>query len=168
MVIENDPSARVQLRASSELQPPACCYICGSGNCDKGYVDFGTFVDYHGAFYLCVTCVEQVVSVVGFFSPEEVAGQQELLGHLKTKIDDLESALNDATERADAANRLLASRFASSGSSESVTPVPEQRPEPTTDPQPFGRSEGGESESEKSTKGSERRRVSGLVAHDVT
>jgi hypothetical protein len=65
MNYEHTPSDRVQVRAIGELQSPATCALCGSGNCDEGYVDTGVWVDYFGNVYYCMTCVEQIIGVIG-------------------------------------------------------------------------------------------------------
>lgn len=82
MVIENDPSARMQLRTRGELVHPGRCMVCGNGNCDEGYLDLGVFFDYEGTMYLCFLCCTQAGETIGMFTPEEVKSQQELIEKL--------------------------------------------------------------------------------------
>lgn len=89
-LVENDPSARVQFRRLGELRSPASCYVCGSGTREEGYLDFDTFIDYHGNFYLCVECAKQCANVMGWISPEEAATQIDLAESLLTKNAELE------------------------------------------------------------------------------
>lgn len=85
MAIENDPSARMQLRTRGELQHPGSCMVCGSGVCDLGYVDLGVFYDYEGTMYLCHTCVTQAAEIIGMFTPEQVESQRQLLDDLTSQ-----------------------------------------------------------------------------------
>ena len=114
-----DPSARIQLRARSELQPPGTCYVCGNGTCDDGYLDFGTFVDFHGSFYLCLTCATQLAEVIGWFSPAEVQTTQALMETLKTENESLMEELNYARPIVDAVRGLAAAK-SSSGALDSL------------------------------------------------
>lgn len=154
-LVENDPSARIQLRRIGELQMPATCYVCGSGNCEEGYLDFGTFVDYHGTFYLCMTCFEQSAAVAGFYSPEEVRTQVGDMEQVLAKNTELIAELEEANEYVASANKLLGSRYnyqSESSSSASYINAEESDPEPERDPKPVRRSASGESESEESIK----------------
>lgn len=85
MVIENDPSARMQIRSRGELVHPGRCMVCGSGNCDEGYIDLGVYFDYEGTMYLCKTCCYQAGETFGMFTPDEVKSQQELIERLTTE-----------------------------------------------------------------------------------
>lgn len=85
MAIENDPSARMQLRTRGELQHPGSCMVCGSGVCDLGYVDLGVFYDYEGTMYLCHACVTQAAEIIGMFTPEQVESQRQLLDDLTSQ-----------------------------------------------------------------------------------
>lgn len=85
MVIENDPSARMQLRSRGELVHPGQCMVCGNGTCDEGYIDLGVFFDYEGTMYLCKTCCYQAGETFGMFTPDEVKSQQELIERLTTE-----------------------------------------------------------------------------------
>ena len=82
MVIENDPSARMQVRSKGELVHPGRCMVCGNGNCDSGYLDLGVFFDYEGTMYLCMSCCTQAGETIGMFTPDEVKSQQELIEKL--------------------------------------------------------------------------------------
>lgn len=73
---ETLPSDRVQLRSQSELRDPGSCALCGSGNCDEGYVDTGVWIDYHGNVYFCMNCMRQIVGTIRALTPEEA---QELI-----------------------------------------------------------------------------------------
>lgn len=82
MAIENDPSARMQLRTRGELMHPGTCMCCGSGVCDEGYLDLGVFFDYEGTMYLCHTCTTQAGETIGMFTPDQVNSQLSLLEQL--------------------------------------------------------------------------------------
>lgn len=85
MVIENDPSARMQLRSRGELVAPGTCMVCGSGTRDEGYVDLNVFIEYVGTAYLCFLCVQQAAEIIGMFTPAEVQSQQDLIAELSEK-----------------------------------------------------------------------------------
>lgn len=112
-MVDNDPSARFQLRSISELQIPASCYVCGNGNCDAGYVDFGTFVDYHGSFYVCLTCAKQVAELIGWYSPDEVRTTQALMEQLTETNISLTEELSNARPIVNAVRGLAAAHSSS-------------------------------------------------------
>ncbi len=67
--LETDPSRRIIARTRGELMPPGCCKICGNGDTERTYVDFGIFVDYEGTWYICNLCFkEAAVEVMGYFT----------------------------------------------------------------------------------------------------
>lgn len=96
MVIENDPSARMQVRSMGELMHPAQCMVCGNGMCEEGYLDLGVFYDYEGTMYLCKTCCYQAGETFGMFTPDEVMTQQRLINTLSEDNDFLKKELEDA------------------------------------------------------------------------
>lgn len=106
-----DPSDRMQVRAVGELQQPASCLICGTGNCDEGYLDLAVFIDYVGTAYLCKTCLYEGAETFGMFTPDEVASQQKLLDELNKANAELQEQLDAALKHVDSANTLLHSAF---------------------------------------------------------
>lgn len=102
MAIENDPSARMQVLSRGELNLPGTCYVCGNGTCEEGYLDFNTFIDYHGNFYLCMTCAVQAAETIGCFTPEQVALMNELGEKAAEKVKVLEQELANARPILDA------------------------------------------------------------------
>ena len=121
--IENEPSARIQYRRIGELQLPAQCYVCGNSGCEEGYLDFGTFVDYHGAFYLCVTCFMQGARLLRLFTPEEVETQVSLQEDLLAEIASLTLEVKTAHEYVDNANRMLSSHFSVTAANDGGLPA---------------------------------------------
>lgn len=115
MIPENDPSARMQIRSIGELQLPGSCYVCGNGNCDEGYVDFGTFVDYHGSFYMCLICAKQLAELLGYFSPDEVQTTQALLSTYVTENESLKKELDNARPVLDSLTSFMRSTVQSGG-----------------------------------------------------
>ena len=95
MAIENDPSARMQVLSRGELNLPGTCYVCGNGTCDDGYLDFGTFIEFHGNFYLCMTCAVQAAETIGCFTPEQVALMQKLGDEAAERVKELEQELEN-------------------------------------------------------------------------
>lgn len=95
MVIENDPSARMQVRSMGELMHPASCSVCGSGNCEKGYLDLGVFYDYEGQVYLCMICATQAGETIGLYTPDEVKQNVDLINELAAENAKLKEELND-------------------------------------------------------------------------
>lgn len=102
MAIENDPSARMQVLSRGELNLPGSCYVCGNGTCEEGYLDFNTFIDYHGNFYLCMTCAVQAAETIGCFTPEQVALMNELGEKAAERVKELEQELENARPILDA------------------------------------------------------------------
>lgn len=122
MIVENDPSARMQLRSRGQLVAPASCCVCGNATCDEGYLDLGAFVDFHGTLYLCMNCITQGAEVCGMFTPQEVAHFQRQIEGLIKKNETLTKELANVTEHRDALDNAL--RHAYSSSSGDVVSVP--------------------------------------------
>lgn len=106
MAIENDPSARMQLRTRGELVHPGSCMVCGSGTCDEGYLDLGVFFDYEGTMYLCHTCATQAGETIGMFTPDQVNSQLSLLEQLTQENAKYKEELDNVRPLVDAVNRL--------------------------------------------------------------
>ena len=95
-MIENDPSARMQVRSMGELMHPASCCVCGNGTCDDGYLDLGVYYDYEGQMYLCMTCATQAGETIGMFTPEEFKIAQTAVNTLQAEKDKLLQELDYA------------------------------------------------------------------------
>ncbi len=147
MAIENDPSARIQFLNIGSLLAPGSCYVCGSGTCEEGYLDFGTFVDYHGSFYLCMTCFKQAAELLGFFTALEAEHlnkqNEELLAHNK----ELEQKLEEAIEYGRSLNVVLRDQFSNGSGPDSASDAVQAEPvQSEPDPNPLKRNDSGESE----------------------
>ena len=159
----------MQVRSRAELQLPGSCYVCGSGNCDDGYVDFGTFVDYHGNFYLCVTCAEQLAETIGWIHPDIFNQVTKGSADVRDQLRSTESELADARREIDSLRVVLSSSlvagndFASSKASAAFE-LQQQGIIPT----PFAAATSGESESEESDSGKERPRIAGPKSRNLT
>lgn len=144
MVIENNPSAKMQVRSRGQLVAPACCCVCGNATCDDGYLDLGAFVDFHGTLYLCMTCVYQGAETCGMFTPAEVSLLLKQVEELLAEKEQLTSELNDAHAHISNFDRLMRAAFstggvldtiASEGTTEAVSGSEDREPEveePTT------------------------------------
>jgi hypothetical protein len=93
MILENDPSARMQLRSMGELVHPAACCVCGNGVCEAGYIDLGVYYDYEGQMYLCKTCLYQAGETFGMFTPDEVKIIQDQLVSITNENEKLKEEL---------------------------------------------------------------------------
>lgn len=111
MSIENDPSARMQLRSRGELRHPGSCMICGNGTNDDGYVDLGVFFDYEGTMYLDMTCALQIAVLIGCVTPDDIKIFQEAAEKAAKERDDLHKDLDNAQHHIDTVNALLRSKF---------------------------------------------------------
>lgn len=139
MILENNPSARMQVRSRGELVAPACCCVCGNATCDDGYIDLGVYIDFHGTVYLCMTCAVQAGETVGLFTPAEVNHfQMQIEGLLKaneTLTLELESAQSyisnfDSLLRAAFPNGTLPSGSSPEGVLETPERADSREPEP--------------------------------------
>jgi hypothetical protein len=148
--IENDPSARMQVRRMSELAHPAACCVCGNGTCDLGYLDLGVYFDYEGTMYLCMTCAYQAGETVGLYTPEEIKITQQLAESLGAENDALKLELHNVTEQLNAANVLLRDYLAGGTNSNVVSISSEESPaEPVSNSEPVTEAVIGEPTSEE-------------------
>lgn len=162
MAIENDPSSRMQVRGRGSLMPPASCYVCGNGSHDGGYIDFGTFVDYHGNFYLCMTCAEQLAMTIGWVSPDLMESVTRTAAETNERLRETEEELADARKHINSLNDVLTSKYSASNADLSDRTSDTFLPyEPEGDLNPIAAANGRESEPAKSVKGSRRTDTSG-------
>lgn len=63
-------NARFQL-LDRPLIAPGKCAVCGTT--ERAVVDFGAYVDWFGAIYLCVSCLTEAAATIGMVSSEEHA-----------------------------------------------------------------------------------------------
>lgn len=179
MVIENDPSARMQVRTLGELKHPATCMVCGNGNYDEGYVDLGVFYDFEGSQYLCGLCVTQAGETYGMFTPSEVKSQLELIEKLIAENAAYEEELNNVRPLVAAVSKLsslnsLNSDYVDGGPvSEEPKPLPDfvsTGSGTRNDPLKLSitGSEDGEPDSEEPVKGSGRSNSSRAKPRDIT
>lgn len=119
--MDTTPSDRVQLIGRSQLMHPGCCALCGSGNCEDGYVDTGIYYDYEGQVYFCMTCTEQIISVVSGFTADQVALLNSTLAEKVEELSSVKEELETARGRLQHYDILL-SGIASVGVSGISTP----------------------------------------------
>lgn len=108
MAIENDPSARMQFAGMGELVHPGSCMVCGSGNCEEGYVRLGVYFEYEGEMYLCRTCLVQASELIGCVTPEEAVLIHKNAAEYKDLWENADAELEKANERLAAYDRVLA------------------------------------------------------------
>lgn len=120
----------MQILPIGSLQLPGTCYVCGNGTCDEGYMDFGTFVDYHGSFYLCVLCVKQAAETIGYFSPDEVHTTKSLMETIVADNERLTKELANARPILDSLSDFYRTTIQPSSilSSDTAESVDESRP----------------------------------------
>lgn len=105
---EIDPSCKIQPRSRGELNHPGSCAVCGSGDPERTYVDFGVYYDYEGSMYVCNLCFEEAaVKVMGYFTQEEHSKLLNLNNELILKCEELEKELADARPILDAVRNVL-------------------------------------------------------------
>lgn len=63
-------NARFQL-VDRPLVAPGKCAVCGTT--ERAVVDFGAYVDWFGAIYLCVSCLAEAAATIGMVSANEHA-----------------------------------------------------------------------------------------------
>lgn len=189
MAIENDPSARMQVRSRGELMHPGTCMVCGSGTRDEGYLDLQVFFDYEGTMYLCHTCVTQAGETIGMFTPEQVQSQLSLLEQLtqenakyKEELDNVRpiiSAFEHFMSTASPSNPSISDFVREeseslpavvNGDSESVSAVTGGKPADSNDDDSSSTdgSDEGKSESEEPAKVTKRPRSTGTAARNIT
>ena len=97
-MFENTPSDRVQVRHLGSLIHPGACALCGSGNCEAGYLDTGVYYEYEGQVYFCMTCVHQMINAVGGLLPDEVLhlkGEMSEIAKSHTRLEEENAELHD-------------------------------------------------------------------------
>lgn len=133
MVFENTPSSRVQHVGRADLQAPGCCILCGTGDNDEGFVNFGTYIDYHGQVYLCYTCTIEVAEVIGCLIPAEAVHLKELANNVQAQNVRLNLDLDAANERLHSFDLILGSVRDSSAFSDLLDPATKQVDSDSTD-----------------------------------
>ena len=131
MPIENDPSARMQVRSRGELRHPGSCMVCGNGTNDDGYVDLSVFFDFEGTMYLDMTCALELAELIGCVTPEQIKVFEQKVEDLAKKNDELRKELDNAQHHVDTVNALLrSSLLPGSDPASADLEVSEEQPEP--------------------------------------
>ena len=98
--MEYNPSGRVQRIGTGQLLPPGTCILCGTGQCDDGFIDIGVNVEWFGQIYFCAICGLEIGGSVGAYSSAEVNHINGLFNvaveernALKERLDGAESEL---------------------------------------------------------------------------
>jgi hypothetical protein len=151
MTYTNTPSDRVQVRQLGSLLHPGACALCGSGNCDDGYVDTGVYYEYEGQVYFCMTCAHQIVNAIGCLLPDESEHLRDLNSEMATRVTELENENRQLRDNLAAWNNLLATATSSGAASGLIAADP--LPEPQHALNTSESADDGESEPEESTKG---------------
>ncbi len=94
---------------------PASCMVCGSGNCEEGYVNLGVFYEYEGTMYLCFNCLVQAAEIIGCLTPAEAKVNHELATDATSKNVELLEKLGVANERLAFYDGLVSGAFANAG-----------------------------------------------------
>ena len=157
MAIENDPSARMQLRSRGQLVAPACCMVCGSSDTERAFLDLGVFIDFHGTCYLCELCLTQAAEILGMFTADQVSIMSTVGEKLLTEKEQLAEELRNVTEHRDALNNALRLAFSNNVSADAVANV--EASEGLTDREP---------ESEESITFDEPEPVGGSKLRNIT
>lgn len=119
-----DPSGKFKLVAKGYLAAPASCLTCGNGNCEEGYIDCGSYVDYYGQVYLCWFCAIQLAETFGCVIPEDVEKMEATLKEQMETTETLTMELETANARIGAYSLLFG-----------VLPVPDGDSDSATDPE---------------------------------
>lgn len=98
-MFEHSPSDRMQLLGMGDLRPPGSCMHCGSGNSERGYIDFDVFREIEGESYVCATCVEQAAEILGCLIADEASTLMADKLAAELKVEQLAEALINANER---------------------------------------------------------------------
>lgn len=109
----NTPSDRVQVIGQGSLQHPGACALCGSGNCDDGYVSTGIYYEYEGFVYFCMNCAKQIAEAIGCLLPDEASHLREISEAVATKCSRLEEKNANLNDRLSAWNNIVAESIAS-------------------------------------------------------
>lgn len=118
-MFEHSPSDRMQLAGLGELVHPASCMVCGSGNCEEGYVSLGVWYEFEGTQYLCRTCCVQAAEILGCLIPEEATVLQDLVEATTTELAAIKEELKDTHERLTIYDGVIARASAITGTSSS-------------------------------------------------
>ena len=95
----NASDQKIKLVGRGDLGLPGCCFSCGNGNFDYGYVDLGIWHDEVGNLYLCGTCTQQVTGVYGCLTQEESEYITAVGNQLAAENIKLKQELTRANER---------------------------------------------------------------------
>lgn len=130
---------------------PGSCYFCGSAS-RNSYVDTGSSVEFHGAMYICVTCVLEMARLFDLASVEEVKALRvdnecylQLVEEQNNRLKAAEEVINGYRNL----NTSLVVDVNSFGSSHSVGYLAEQEPLPGAEDLGTGEGETSESGDDK-------------------
>lgn len=95
----HDASDRMQFLGQGELPPPASCFVCGSGNNEAGYLNFGVWAEYVGNLLVCATCLIQGAEKAGCVAPSVRSLFEDNIRGLQARVNELTSELDIANEQ---------------------------------------------------------------------
>lgn len=105
----HDASDKMQLLGQGELPPPASCFVCGSGNVDAGYVNFGIWAEFIGNLIICAPCLTQAAELIDCLAPSVKGLMLNTVEKVQNYAKSLEVELEDAKKRLAAFSVLLGS-----------------------------------------------------------
>lgn len=73
---------RISLVHVSQLLAPSHCYLCGTCNEKRKYVDFGMQVEFYGAVYFCNECFANAATAVDYVHVDGLNSLEEQLENL--------------------------------------------------------------------------------------
>lgn len=91
---KNSVDSRIQLLDRPKAAPGHCaiCGFAGGFESDgRKFIDWGWDIDFYGAVIICSLCVENIANLLGFASPEQVAGYENSLTVYLLRVSDLEA-----------------------------------------------------------------------------
>jgi hypothetical protein len=103
----HDASDQMQVLGQAELPPPASCFVCGSGNSEAGYLNFGIWAEFIGNLLICASCLTQAAEKIGCLAPSVKVLLEKNLRSLQSHSKNLETELTDVLERNRAYSVLL-------------------------------------------------------------
>ncbi len=111
----HSPSDSMQLMGLGELPPPASCFVCNSGNCEAGYLNFGVWAEFIGNLLICAPCLIKAAEKVGCLAPSVKDLFEKSIEGLQALANEREEKLGHANERINALSTIARSALGSDG-----------------------------------------------------
>lgn len=130
----HDASDNMKALGLGELPPPASCFVCGSGSCEAGYLNFGTWAEFIGNLLICASCLVQAAEKIGCLAPSVKVLFEKNIRALQQNSQDLESQVNELYERNRALLTIVRSGDSTPDTDGSAYVVSEQEPQSDSEP----------------------------------